>query len=62
LDGLSTRKDKIRTIKEFFVDEKGRPTFNNDFFNMNMIPSNRQKVISDLAQALGTTRGINSSR
>lgn len=58
----ATRAAKVEVIKEFFTDEHSRPRFNDNFFNMDMIPSNKYNTILNLAQALGSTRGINSSR
>lgn len=56
------RLGKIDTIKNLFQDEKQRPNFNNKFFNMEMVPKTKNETLKNLAQALGTTRGINSSR
>ena len=53
---------KIETIENLFQDEKKRPNFNNNFFNMEMVPKSKIPILTNLAQALGTTRGINSSR
>ena len=56
------KQGKIQTIKEYFTEDKGRPSFSNQFFNMEMIPKSKHTILKNLAQALGTTRGINSSR
>ena len=53
---------KIETIKELFQDETKRPKFNNNFFNMEMVPKSKLPMLRIIAQALGTTRGVNSSR
>lgn len=62
LDGISYKKAKTNVIKEYFTDEQNRPRFNNSFFNMEMVPRSKYNTLLNLAQALGTTRGINSSR
>lgn len=53
--------EKLKTIRNYFSEDI-RPKFNSTFFNMDMIPKKKYDTIKNLAQALGTTRGINSSR
>lgn len=53
---------KIETIEELFQDETKRPKFNSNFFNMEMVPKSKLPMLRTIAQALGTTRGVNSSR
>ena len=62
LDSKRTRYDKNSVIKQYFTDEKTAPKFNNQTFTMEMIPNSKYNIILKLAQALGTTRGLNSSR
>ena len=58
---LDTRSKKKAMIAKYF-EEESRPRFNNQFFNMEIIPSKKYGILVNLAQALGTTRGLNSSR
>lgn len=62
LDGLTNKKAKNKVIRSYFTDDQTRPNFNNSFFNMEMVPRTKYNTLLTLAQALGTTRGINSSR
>lgn len=62
LNDLNTKSEKRAVIKQYFKDEESRPRFNGSFFNMEMTPRKRYNIVLTLAQALGTTRGINSSR
>ena len=54
--------EKLSLISKYYKNENIRPKFNNTFFNMDVIPKNKYNIILNLAQALGTTRGVNSSR
>ena len=56
------KKGKVGVIRKYFKDEASRPRFNNTFFNMEMTPRKKYDTLLTLSQALGTTRGINSSR
>lgn len=62
LSDLRTKSEKKAVIKKYFKDEETRPKFNGSFFNMEMTPSKKYNTLLTLAQALGTTRGVNSSR
>ena len=62
LHDKETRSEKRSTIAQHFKTEDSRPRFNNHFFNMEMIPRKKYGILLNLAQALGTTRGLNSSR
>lgn len=62
LADLRTKSEKKAVIKKYFKDEETRPKFNGSFFNMEMTPSKKYNTLLTLAQALGTTRGVNSSR
>lgn len=53
---------KLDTIKQYFADESKRPKFNDDTFTIDVINPTDQHVVDILAQALGATRGLNSSR
>lgn len=54
--------DKINIIEQYFTDESKRPKFNDDTFTVDVITSTDQNTVDVLAQALGATRGLNSSR
>lgn len=56
-----TRAGKIDTMKDLFP-ESLEPRFNDRFFNMEMISRKHYDTLLSLAQALGSTRGLNSSR
>ena len=53
--------EKLNIVNRYFKQDN-KPKFNNTFFNIDVIPKNKYNTILNLAQALGTTRGINSSR
>ena len=56
------KRGKTNVIRKYYKDEKHRPRFNNQFFNMEMTPSKKYHTLLTLSQALGITRGVNSSR
>ena len=62
LNKAKYKTDKTRLIAKYFKDEESRPRFNGAFFNMEMTPRKKYGTILTLAQALGSTRGLNSSR
>ena len=62
LNKAQYKNDKTRLITKYFKDEESRPRFNSSFFNMEMTPRKKYGTILTLAQALGSTRGLNSSR
>lgn len=62
LNTAKYKNDKTRLIAKYFKDEESRPRFNGAFFNMEMTPRKKYGTILTLAQALGSTRGLNSSR
>ena len=62
LKDSTTKKEKTRIVAKFFKDEESRPRFNSSFFNMEIIPRKKYGTILSIAQALGSSRGVNSSR
>lgn len=62
LNNAKYKTDKTRLIAKYFKDEESRPRFNGAFFNIEMTPRKKYGTLLTLAQALGSTRGLNSSR
>ena len=60
LKNIEYKNKKTKIVAKFF--KENTPNFNNKFFNMEMIPKKEYDTLLLLSQALGTTRGINSSR
>ena len=56
-----TRAGKIAAMKDLFP-ESLEPRFNDTFFNMEMISRKHYDTLLSLSQALGSIRGLNSSR
>ena len=57
-----TKSRKRSVIAKHFTSDETRPKFNNKFFGMEMTPPKKHTILETIAQALGTTRGLNSSR
>ena len=62
LTGSKTKSKKRAVIYKHFTNDDTRPKFNSKFFGMEMTPQRKHPILATIAQALGTTRGLNSSR
>lgn len=66
LSNHTTASRKYSVIKRTFNPNKEQdkkvPRFNNTFFDIEMVPDSKLSTINKLSQALGSVRGINSSR
>lgn len=62
LSQADTKSKKKGIIAKYFKDDESAPKFKGKFFNMEMTPKKKHPILLTIAQALGTTRGLNSSR
>jgi hypothetical protein len=62
LNNIEKKSEKINIINSYFTDEAKRPEFNQGLFNIDMLSPTKITMLTEIASALGASRGVNSSR